>query len=213
MSRPWQINYLVGPAIDVRLIDQGLCARGRELFRLDGTRPPLRELLNGRWGIADVEDCFAPGLTPRRRRRIPRTLSDRSHRRLLPALIVVQGLEDEIVPPDQTEMIVQALQSKGVPVASLPLENEQHRRAENIEPVAIEGFPTVHERRCMRRVGSRPRESRSRSKKRGRTPRSSLSLPGQLGLAGGRAQQLCGQACDRNGQYRGQDDDREVDQR
>jgi dipeptidyl aminopeptidase/acylaminoacyl peptidase len=49
-------------------------------------------------------------------------------------LIVVQGLEDEVVPPNQSEMIVTALRAKGVPVAYLPFEGEQHglRRAENI---------------------------------------------------------------------------------
>jgi dipeptidyl aminopeptidase/acylaminoacyl peptidase len=49
-------------------------------------------------------------------------------------LIVVQGLQDEVVPPNQSEMIVDALRAKGVPVAYLPFEGEQHglRRAENI---------------------------------------------------------------------------------
>jgi dipeptidyl aminopeptidase/acylaminoacyl peptidase len=49
-------------------------------------------------------------------------------------LIVFQGLEDEIVPPNQSELIVAALTKKGVPVAYLPFEGEQHgfRRAENI---------------------------------------------------------------------------------
>ena len=49
-------------------------------------------------------------------------------------LIVLQGLEDEVVPPNQATMIVDALTSKGVPVAYLPFEGEQHgfRRAENI---------------------------------------------------------------------------------
>lgn len=83
-------------------------------------------------------------------------------------LIVLQGLEDPVVPPNQSEMIVQALREKGVPVAYVPFEGEQHgfRRAENIrraldaelsfyaqvfgfelpaaegiEPVAIENLP------------------------------------------------------------------------
>jgi dipeptidyl aminopeptidase/acylaminoacyl peptidase len=49
-------------------------------------------------------------------------------------LIVLQGLEDRVVPPNQSEMIVQALREKGAPVAYLPFEGEQHgfRRAENI---------------------------------------------------------------------------------
>jgi dipeptidyl aminopeptidase/acylaminoacyl peptidase len=49
-------------------------------------------------------------------------------------LAVFQGLEDEIVPPNQAEMIVGALRDRGVPVAYLAFEGEQHgfRRAENI---------------------------------------------------------------------------------
>ncbi|HKA05490.1 MAG TPA: prolyl oligopeptidase family serine peptidase [Acidimicrobiales bacterium] len=49
-------------------------------------------------------------------------------------LIVFQGLEDEIVPPNQSEMIVDALRAKGVPVAYVPFAGEQHgfRQAANI---------------------------------------------------------------------------------
>ena len=77
-------------------------------------------------------------------------------------LITLQGLEDEVVPPAQSEMIVAALRAKGVPVAYVPFEGEQHgfRRAENIrtaldsefsfyaqvlgfDPPAGEDLPTV----------------------------------------------------------------------
>ena len=49
-------------------------------------------------------------------------------------LIVLQGLEDEVVPPNQATMIVGALRAKGVPVAYVAFEGEQHgfRRAQNI---------------------------------------------------------------------------------
>ena len=49
-------------------------------------------------------------------------------------LIVFQGLEDQVVPPNQAEMIVDALAAKGVPVAYLAFEGEQHgfRQAANI---------------------------------------------------------------------------------
>jgi dipeptidyl aminopeptidase/acylaminoacyl peptidase len=49
-------------------------------------------------------------------------------------LIVLQGAEDQVVPPNQSEMIVDALRAKGTPVAYLLFDGEQHgfRRAENI---------------------------------------------------------------------------------
>lgn len=49
-------------------------------------------------------------------------------------MIVLQGTDDEIVPPNQAELIVEALESKGVPVSYVLFEGEQHgfRRAENI---------------------------------------------------------------------------------
>jgi dipeptidyl aminopeptidase/acylaminoacyl peptidase len=49
-------------------------------------------------------------------------------------LIVLQGAEDAIVPPAQSEAIVAALRGKGVPVAYLLFDGEQHgfRRAENV---------------------------------------------------------------------------------
>ncbi len=50
-------------------------------------------------------------------------------------LLVLQGLEDEVVPPNQSEMIVDALRQRGVPVAYLAFAGEQHgfRQAETIK--------------------------------------------------------------------------------
>ena len=49
-------------------------------------------------------------------------------------VIFLQGLEDRIVPPSQAEAMVEALDARGVPVAYVPFEGEQHgfRRAETI---------------------------------------------------------------------------------
>jgi dipeptidyl aminopeptidase/acylaminoacyl peptidase len=49
-------------------------------------------------------------------------------------MILFQGLEDEIVPPAQAEMMVEALEERGIPYAYLPFEGEQHgfRKVENI---------------------------------------------------------------------------------
>ena len=47
-------------------------------------------------------------------------------------MILFQGLEDEVVPPNQAETMVAALERNGVPHAYLPFEGEQHgfRKAE-----------------------------------------------------------------------------------
>jgi dipeptidyl aminopeptidase/acylaminoacyl peptidase len=54
--------------------------------------------------------------------------------RLTRPLIVLQGAEDAVVPPAQSEAIVAALRARGVPVAYLLFAGEQHgfRRAENV---------------------------------------------------------------------------------
>jgi dipeptidyl aminopeptidase/acylaminoacyl peptidase len=51
--------------------------------------------------------------------------------------IFFQGLEDAVVPPDQAELMVEALRKKGLPVAYLAFAGEQHgfRRAETIQIV------------------------------------------------------------------------------
>ena len=55
--------------------------------------------------------------------------------RLSCPVILFQGLEDKVVPPNQAEMMLKALRQKGLPVAYVPFEGEQHgfRRAENIK--------------------------------------------------------------------------------
>ncbi len=86
--------------------------------------------------------------------------------RLRAPVILFQGLEDEVVPPSQSETMVAALKANGVPHAYLAFEGEQHgfRRAETVirsleaelyfygrilgfepagdlEPVEIDGLP------------------------------------------------------------------------
>lgn len=73
----------------------------RYLDRLVGPYPARRDLYEERSPIHHVDRLDAP-------------------------LIVLQGLEDEIVPPNQAEMMVAALAAKGVPHAYLPFEGEQH---------------------------------------------------------------------------------------
>jgi dipeptidyl aminopeptidase/acylaminoacyl peptidase len=50
-------------------------------------------------------------------------------------LILFQGLEDAVVPPNQAELMFEAVKKKGLPVAYVPFEGEQHgfRQAKNIK--------------------------------------------------------------------------------
>ena len=50
-------------------------------------------------------------------------------------LILFQGLDDQIVPPDQAESMFRAIRDKGLPIAYLPFTGEQHgfRQARNIQ--------------------------------------------------------------------------------
>ena len=52
-------------------------------------------------------------------------------------MIIFQGLEDKVVPPNQAEKMVEAVRLKKLPVAYLTFEGEQHgfRKAENIRRV------------------------------------------------------------------------------
>lgn len=82
----------------------------RYLDRLIGPYPQAREIYRERSPINHVEKFSRP-------------------------LLVLQGAEDKIVPPNQSELIVNALRAQGLPVAYLLFDGEQHgfRRAENIK--------------------------------------------------------------------------------
>src|SRR5205823_5129151 len=64
------------------------------------------------------------------RARSPVHFADRLERPLL----LLQGLDDEVVPPSQAEAMVEALEGKGIPHAYIAFDGEGHgfRRQENI---------------------------------------------------------------------------------
>ncbi len=49
-------------------------------------------------------------------------------------VIVLQGLEDKVVPPSQSELIVAALERNGIPCTYIGFEGEQHgfRKADSL---------------------------------------------------------------------------------
>ena len=53
-------------------------------------------------------------------------------------LLLLQGLDDKVVPPSQSEVIVEALKRRGIPYAYIAFEGEGHgfRKAENIKRAA-----------------------------------------------------------------------------
>jgi dipeptidyl aminopeptidase/acylaminoacyl peptidase len=57
-------------------------------------------------------------------------------------IIFFQGLEDEVVPPNQAEMMVDALKAKGIPVEYVTFADEQHgfRQAANIKRALTDEF-------------------------------------------------------------------------
>ncbi len=81
----------------------------RYLDRLVGPYPEAKDLYRQRSPIHNLDGFNAP-------------------------MIVLQGDEDAIVPPEQSEMIVEALSQRNVPVTYVLFEGEQHgfRKAENI---------------------------------------------------------------------------------
>ncbi|HEU5228675.1 MAG TPA: S9 family peptidase [Ktedonobacteraceae bacterium] len=82
----------------------------RYLFSLIGPYPEARDLYYQRSAINFTDRFSSP-------------------------VIFFQGLEDKVVPPNQAELMVDALRKKKIPVAYVPFEGEQHgfRRAENIK--------------------------------------------------------------------------------
>lgn len=82
----------------------------RYLDHMVGPYPEARQLYLDRSSVQNIESCSCP-------------------------VIFFQGLDDQVVPPNQAEEMVAALRKKGVPVAYVPFEGEGHgfRQAENIK--------------------------------------------------------------------------------
>lgn len=91
--------------------------------------------------------------------------------RLSKPMLILQGLDDKVVLPDQAEMMVEALDRKGIPYAYLAFDGEGHgfRKAENIERSAeaelsfygwVFGFTPAGEIRPVEIHNAEPRQDR-----------------------------------------------------
>jgi dipeptidyl aminopeptidase/acylaminoacyl peptidase len=109
-------DFFKGGASHFGVSDAGALARdthkfeSRYLDSLIGPYPQREDLYQERSPVFHAEQVNAP-------------------------VIFFQGDEDEIVPPDQTERMVEALRARGVPVGYLLFSGEQHgfRKGENIK--------------------------------------------------------------------------------
>jgi dipeptidyl aminopeptidase/acylaminoacyl peptidase len=142
-------RYLVdqGKADPSRLIIRGGSAGGYTTLAALTFHPEVFKAGASYYGVSDVEALATdthkfesryldtligpyPAEKEIYRARSPIHFTDR----LSCALILFQGLEDKVVPPDQSEKMANAVRAKGLPVAYLAFEGEQHgfRKAETI---------------------------------------------------------------------------------
>ena len=142
-------RYLVeqGKADPARLIIRGGSAGGYTTLAALTFHPEVFKAGASYYGVSDVEALATdthkfesryldtligpyPAAKEVYRARSPIHFTDR----LSCALILFQGLEDKVVPPDQSEKMANAVRAKGLPVAYLAFEGEQHgfRKAETI---------------------------------------------------------------------------------
>jgi len=136
-----------GQADGRRLAIRGGSAGGYTVLAALTQHPEVFTTGASYYGVSDLEALIAdshkfearcldiligpyPAMRDEYRRRSPIHAVDR----LSCPLILFQGLEDKVVPPNQSEMMADALRAKGLPVAYLAFEGEQHgfRRADSI---------------------------------------------------------------------------------
>jgi dipeptidyl aminopeptidase/acylaminoacyl peptidase len=143
------VRHLVasGHADESRLIIRGGSAGGYTTLAALTFQPGVFKAAASYYGISDV-DVLARDTHKFEARYLDRLIGpypeardqyrDRSPihfvDRLACPIILLQGLEDRVVPPNQSAMMADAARAKGLPVAYLTFEGEQHgfRKAETI---------------------------------------------------------------------------------
>jgi dipeptidyl aminopeptidase/acylaminoacyl peptidase len=130
-----------------RLVIRGGSAGGYTVLAALTQYPEVFSAGASYFGISDLEALIADshkfearcldilvGPYPQMRDEYQRRSPIHSVDRLSCPLILLQGLEDKVVPPNQSEMMADALRRQGQPVAYLTFAGEQHgfRRADSI---------------------------------------------------------------------------------
>ncbi len=112
---------------------RGCCAAGSSYYGVSDLKALVRDTHKFESRYLDRLVGPLPEQADRYDRRSPIHFTDG----LACPLILFQGLEDAVVPPNQAENMFNAVRSKGLPVAYIAFEGEQHgfRRAEHIKQV------------------------------------------------------------------------------
>ncbi len=131
-----------GRADPDRLVVTGGSAGGYVVLAAMAFRPEAFAAGTSAYGVSDIES-LASGTHKFESRYLDNLLSRPLWRERSPVhradaierpLLLLQGLEDAVVPPSQAEVMIAALQANGVPHAYVAFAGEQHgfRRAESI---------------------------------------------------------------------------------
>ncbi|PVH48114.1 hypothetical protein PAHAL_4G253000 [Panicum hallii] len=110
------------------------CLAFRQTFKAGCSLYGIADLTSLRAGSHKFEACYTDNLVGNKQaydERAPINFVDK----FTCPLILFHGLEDTVVPPDQTAKIYKAIKDKGLPVALVEYEGEPHgfRKAENIK--------------------------------------------------------------------------------
>uniref|UniRef100_A0ACD5VBD1 Uncharacterized protein n=1 Tax=Avena sativa TaxID=4498 RepID=A0ACD5VBD1_AVESA len=110
------------------------CLAFRQIFKAGASLYGIADLASLRAGMHKFEAYYIDNLVGNKQAYFERSPINFVERFTCP-VILFQGLEDPVVSPDQATTIYKAIKDKGLPVALVEYEGEQHgfRKAENIK--------------------------------------------------------------------------------
>ncbi|KAG2610819.1 hypothetical protein PVAP13_4KG229100 [Panicum virgatum] len=110
------------------------CLAFRQTFKAGCSLYGIADLTSLRAGSHKLEACYTDNLVGNKQAYFERAPINFVDKFTCP-LILFHGLEDTVVPPDQTAKLYKTIKDKGLPVALVEYEGEPHgfRKAENIK--------------------------------------------------------------------------------